>query len=626
MPKKGFFECVSLKYLLYALILCLVSVVWYLSYTLVFAAAISMYSDRLSNSAPNESSNHTITFTTTTAIPPGGFIRFTPEDGYFLIPSSNFNMGNVALYVATSSDFQLRTTASSTSATEDGVSISTGTSGNIEITLNSTVGIPAGATVRILVGTHSPFATSTDTAIRNPVTPGTYDYTITINDGSTYHESPGYYAIIESVTVGDIDTRESIPPERFNGAPSGLLSGTTVTVEMSLETNEFSKCRYTTASGTAYFSMGNEFTSNYTTVHAKAISVVASTSYTFYVRCIDDEGNINTDDYVISFSIRPEPTGTPGDDGTDEGTGSGTGEGAGDSDPGDGSPSGTDNASGGSSGGGSGGGGGGGSGPSSGGSSGGGGFEGTNRPYQSGDGLVIITGYAFPRSEVVILVDGEIADDTTSASDGSFSITLDAIARGPYTFGVYAIDKNGIRSSTFSTSFTVTGSRGSTLSNVNVMPSIKVTPDPVEPGTPLVVTGYAIPNAVVTIENQNDKSSASLKTFTANSDANGAWSYTINTSGFSKGTYKVRAKAKQEADDLVSTNYSNFTFYGVGETAAVPRSSDLNRDGKVNLTDFSILLFWWNTDGGASNPPADINGDGRVSLTDFSIMIFNWTG
>jgi hypothetical protein len=37
-------------------------------------------------------------------------------------------------------------------------------------------------------------------------------------------------------------------------------------------------------------------------------------------------------------------------------------------------------------------------------------------------------------------------------------------------------------------------------------------------------------------------------------------------------------------------------------------------------------LFWWGSDGGDSNPPADINRDGKVNLTDFSILLFNWTG
>ena len=592
------------------------------------AATIKMFSDKLSTSAPSASSNHTITFTTDVTIPANGFIRFTPEDGDFEIPATNFDIDNVAIYVDIDSNgFMQRDATSSPSSSEDGIVITPGSSGNIEITLNSSEGIPEDAQIRILLGTHTPNATSTDVGITNPASPGTYQFSIEAGNGGNVSAVRGKYAIIEQVTVGDVDTRETIPPVRSQGGPLGNISGTSISVELSLQTDEFSRCRYSTASGTPYFSMTNEFSgTNFVAIHSKVISIVASTSYSFFVRCIDDEGNANLDDYEISFTVLPTPSGTPGSDGDTEGQGAGTGEGAGDSDPGIGDPSGDDNSSGGSTGGGgSGGGGGGGSGPSSAGSDGGGGFEGVGKPYQSGDGQVVITGYAFPRSKVVALVDGVIVEEKTTASSGEFSITISEIARGSYNFGIYGVDRAGVKSSTFTTSFLVTGSRSTALSNINVMPSVKVSPDPVDPNSVVTISGYTIPNAVVTIENQNDKSSASLKTFTATSDANGAWSVQVSTDGFSKGTYKARAKALQESG-AISTSFSGYTFYGVGESKSTGGSSDLSRDGKVNLTDFSILLFWWNSNGGTSNPSADINGDGKVSLTDFSILIFNWTG
>jgi len=591
-----------------------------------YAATIHQYKDTLSDSAPSEYANHTVVFKTTVPIPAGGYIRFIPDSGDFTIPAINFDVQNVEIAVSTSSGYVIRSSTSTVNATEDGISITPGSSGQIDITLNSSVSIPTNAFVRVRMGNNTENATNTDLGFQNPPTIGTFEYHIETGGGGDDSRVRGLVAIVNAVGIGPVDTKEFIAPLRFNGAPTGTLSGTTQIVQMSLETDEFAQCRYSTASGTPYFSMGNQFSSSFVTVHSKNITVATSTSYTFYIRCVDDEGNQNIDDYIISFSIPAFPDGTPGDDGDNEGEGSGTGEGSGDSDPGDGSPNGGDDSSGGTSGGGGGGGGGGGSGPSSGGDNGGGGFEGVGKAYQSGDGRVIINGFAFPRSEVFVLVDGTIADSVTASSLGDFSVTLDAIARGVYNFGIYAIDKNKVKSSTFTTTFTVTGARGSTLSNINVMPSIKVTPDPVQPGQTLIVSGFAIPNAVITLENQQDKSSVSLKSYTATSDTNGAWSVSIETTGFKNGTYKVRAKAKQETGDLAQTNYSNYTFYGVGEAAATPRSSDLNRDGKVNLIDFSILLFWWNSDGGNSNPPADINGDGKVSLTDFSIMIFNWTG
>ena len=346
------------------------------------------------------------------------------------------------------------------------------------------------------------------------------------------------------------------------------------------------------------------------------------------MRCIDDEGNFNIDDYEITFTILEVPEGDPNTEGGNEGDGSGSGD--------DGTSSGS-SGSGGSTGGGSGGGGGGGSGSSgssgsgSGGGTGdgsddggGGGFENDDEPFPSGDARVIINGYAFPGSDITILVDGQIALTGRANNSGLFSETIEEIARGTYTFGVYATDANNIKSTTFSTSFSVQGGKTSRLSNVNIMPSILVTPDPVEIGSTVTFTGFAIPNADITIEHQNDRSAASLQTLTTTSNASGEWSYELSTSGFSQGTYKVRAKAEQSGG--VETDFSDYTYYGVGQEAEFQINADLNRDGRVNLTDFSILLFWWGGDGGSSDPPADINQDGNVSLTDFSILLFNWTG
>ena len=47
---------------------------------------------------------------------------------------------------------------------------------------------------------------------------------------------------------------------------------------------------------------------------------------------------------------------------------------------------------------------------------------------------------------------------------------------------------------------------------------------------------------------------------------------------------------------------------------------DYNLDGWVDLTDFSIMLFYWNQ----YNPAHDLSGDGWVNLTDFSILLFHW--
>jgi hypothetical protein len=556
MQTQGILEYVRLARIVFW---CLFCFAWVIP-NFADAATIHTYRDTVSDSDVAAFSNHTVSFETTVAIPQGGYIRFTPSDGDFFIPMSTttFDMRNVELFV---NDVLRPATSTGPTTNEDGVTIVRGASGSIEVTLNSTTGIAAGSQIELRIGTHtSSTATSTDTGIANPTASGTYPYHIRAGDGGTYSEVTGRIAIIESISVGPVDTTETDPPIIFNGRPTGTISGTTLVVQVSVETNEFAKCRYSNASGTLYANMGNELSNTFTVIHYKELSVATNTTYSLYIRCIDDEGNANTEDYLLSFTVPEFPEGVPGEEGEVEGEGEGTGEGDGDTDDGSGSPTGDDASSGGTSGGGSGGGGGGGSGQSSGGDGGSGGFEGTDRPYQSGDARVTIRGYAFPRSTVVILVDGKKADQVTANATGVFESVLDEIARGAYSFGVYGIDDNGVKSSTFSTTFTVTGGRASTLSNINVMPSILVDPNPVDPGAPLTISGYSIPNAAITIENQKDTSSVTLKTFTTTSDSDGAWSISVDTSSFTPGTYKVRAKAKQSGGLGIGTEFSGFVI------------------------------------------------------------------
>jgi hypothetical protein len=602
-------------------------------------ATLLQYRDTISDSGPGEQANHTISFTLPVAVSPGGYIDVIPPAGFEVLATSTFDVRNVELVV----DGVPRVATTTASPGVDQVDITTGSPGLIRYTLAPDSGLSSGDAIELLIGNQTSnafsfsetFSTSTGTTtveadiepIVNSDVLGRHDMRVEIYDGGLIASANPIIFLVEKVIMPGIDTTEEIPPFRFNGSPSSTVPGTTLNVEIGVETDEFADCRFDTVAGTDFFSMPNTFTNTGLVFHTSVVPVTPNSQQQFFVRCIDDEDNFNFDDYVISFFVNEIPTGESNTEGETDGDGTGTGdEGTGDGDgaggttgqsdgeePQDGGDTGT---------GGSGGGGGGGSGGSSG-SSAGGGFESQDAPFQSGDGRVIINGYAFPNSTVTVLVDGQIVDTTRADSGGDYSITIDEIARGVYTFGVYAAGPDDVDSSTFSTSFTVTGARTTVLSNINVAPSILVAPDPVNPGETLTVSGYALPNATIFIENGRNNSAITGQQQVL-SDGNGRWSTTFDTTNFRTDTYRIRARAEQA--DGTETNFSEYTFYGVGQEADVPLNADLNRDGSVNLIDFSILLFWWNSDGGDSNPPADINRDARVNLTDFSILLFQWTG
>ena len=66
----------------------------------------------------------------------------------------------------------------------------------------------------------------------------------------------------------------------------------------------------------------------------------------------------------------------------------------------------------------------------------------------------------------------------------------------------------------------------------------------------------------------------------------------------------------------------------VGRDVVVPNTPsasiiDFDHDGKINLTDFSIIAYWYMR----PSPPSfvDLSGDGNVNLIDFSIMAYYWS-
>ena len=259
-----------------------------------------------------------------------------------------------------------------------------------------------------------------------------------------------------------------------------------------------------------------------------------------------------------------------------------------------------------------------GGGGSSGGSSGGGG--GSKKDF--GDTVVNISGRGYPSRTINFILDSENVGTVQANSSGVFEFATEA-SPGTATLGVWANDSAGTRSITLNNTFDVTQGAVTNLNDIVLPPSIKLSKSSINPGEVITVSGQAVPNATVSLFLDRN----TTPTESALSAANGTWSITLNTARISTAEHTLRARSITGTPPL--TTQSGFSssvqlFVGVNGQAVTP--SDLNRDTKVNLTHFSIMIFWWQTNGGDSNPPADINGNGRVSLEDFSILLFNWTG
>ncbi len=104
---------------------------------------------------------------------------------------------------------------------------------------------------------------------------------------------------------------DKTPPVRSDGSPSGTLAPGTKSTTLRLQTDENSTCRYSVTANVGYTDMTKSFAGSGTQRHSAVVTgLVDGTAYQYFVRCRDTAGNVNDDDYVLSFQVAEK---SPGD-------------------------------------------------------------------------------------------------------------------------------------------------------------------------------------------------------------------------------------------------------------------------------------------------------------------------
>ena len=230
---------------------------------------------------------------------------------------------------------------------------------------------------------------------------------------------------------------------------------------------------------------------------------------------------------------------------------------------------------------------------------------------------VVLQGKAYPLSSITVLQDGKIITTTIADAQANFKIEITNITAGIWTFGIWAEDKEGRKSITFSFTTSVTSGMTTTISGIFLPPTIDIDKTLVQRGETLNILGITAPQSEVSIFVRSPQEI--IKKTNAKTD--GTWFHPFDTTPLEDGFHTTRAKAASP-EGLLST-FSQTLAFSVGKEVVGIKKADINEDKKVNLVDFSILLYNW---GIPKNPTADLNGDGRVNLTDFSILLYWWTG
>ena len=109
------------------------------------------------------------------------------------------------------------------------------------------------------------------------------------------------------------DSSDTMPPTLSNPVPaqSSVLPAGTAATLLSVTTSEAAMCRYSTTANTAYSAMSNNFAITGSTAHSTTVTGLTNgNAYSFYVRCQDNSGNANANDYPITFSVAAGGGGT----------------------------------------------------------------------------------------------------------------------------------------------------------------------------------------------------------------------------------------------------------------------------------------------------------------------------
>lgn len=107
---------------------------------------------------------------------------------------------------------------------------------------------------------------------------------------------------------------DTTPPKRLNSQPKdkSILPPETRKITLGLQTDEKAACRYSIISGMDFNSMQNAFPQAGTTTHSALVTTLnEGEGYQYYIRCKDEQGNKNTDDFTVSFSVAEPADKTP---------------------------------------------------------------------------------------------------------------------------------------------------------------------------------------------------------------------------------------------------------------------------------------------------------------------------
>lgn len=209
---------------------------------------------------------------------------------------------------------------------------------------------------------------------------------------------------------------------------------------------------------------------------------------------------------------------------------------------------------------------------------------------------------AYLGSRVIVLQNGQVVQDLPVSGAGQAQVTY--TTGGSYS--VYGKDLSGLTSPPVLLT---------NQTNVTLAPTVGLAQDK----SSVSVFGTTQVSATLVLHVLGPSGFTFNQTLQAGNA--GQYNLQLPTTTFPDGAFQLFLKGPSNTQSKIL----NFTVKnGKVDLPPVAFCGDFNRDSRVDLVDFSILIFWY----GQNNPPKhiDCNRDNKVDLVDFSILMYNWTG
>ncbi|MFC1731822.1 fibronectin type III domain-containing protein [candidate division KSB1 bacterium] len=229
---------------------------------------------------------------------------------------------------------------------------------------------------------------------------------------------------------------------------------------------------------------------------------------------------------------------------------------------------------------------------------------------------ISFSGRAYPGSSIEVLTRSALDElinvplELSSVDEnGAFVAQTLGLLGGDYFVGLQVTDKDGNKTDFIS--FNINLLEGNLiLGDIVIPPTMYIETQGVKIGEDVHISGYGIPQTTLELDIDDEIT----QVYKLESD--GSYDIVYNVTGLSVDTHYVRVRVVDSVNDAYSAFSSPRAFK---ITSLSFPEADFNKDDKVNITDWSIFLSKWGSEGDKSS--IDFNKDGMVNVSDLSIFL-----